>query len=1750
MELDDGSDWSVPCHKPGPLAAGDGIWLRNMSPGVYELWLILVQAGAGAPRAGERVAGVYPRARRGLRVTVLNGTAVNRDYHLWYVDNVGMPGLDHPRFMGVPVQKSLNDLWTTQELLHELRPRAVVEFGTLHGGSALYYAHTLRSVLTADAGAGAGSAGEHGYPFHVLTVDIARENVHARTLAHPAIEVLTASSLSEECARRTAETLHGARAGGGDARVLVLLDSLHTKAHVMAEMELVAPLMRAGDYLIVEDTHHNHHPVPYSDEVGGPGPYEAVEEFERAHPGWFTHDAKRESKFGFTWNPKGYLIRTRVGARPGAMLEAMEYSTTMHVDTLAKIVAIGAHANRNSQDLDSSNAVGSDGTAVHLKPIKTSMKPYKGNMNWWNTNTDGLMYSSRMAIADSSKENEEERQRRLVEQRSKDEAEDEECEDLARESAIAREARREYVLSLLSLTWQTPTHPRLVRKRIVHALTRLARGIPQWQTPKSRALRSAEACGCALANLAENPHLHSDIVRDGIIGVTVMLAKRRMPSRRLQEDTVSALCNLSCTAGHERELVEGGALSLMFSYMFNPNTPGTVTQMLACILLNVTCGQCSRIFEKNEHLFEGLRVMVEFLELKSALTTEHDSIVRNIVLRALCNLASHREYHLRIVEEGVVRAFMSLPLTTGPAKLTWHSRYLVSCVLAHLTRSRSAVEKMLMTRTSNVTDLLILLAKTRNVSTTDRDGSISPVVNTAQNQVAQLSQRCVLLALYRLVGNRESRQSIVEAGATQSLVHLSHLPHRTAKIECMAALWQLSCSETSRVSMLREPGVVELVVNLASSSEGHVMCHCALTLSNFLLEREMHEMLLGKGVMRALMGVCGTEQEQARVFVSQAMYNLSKGEEGCHTLASAGATPVLIDALRTAKRSETRKLCAATLGNLTVLAVCLPGGSADASAAIPGLLDLVADGFAASASRALYNLAVTEDNCRAMLEERGIQGLQQLAQQQDAQSVKMYAAVVSRLSYYDARASLLTGGLVDRTMATLVAGHDVHTQHHCLSVLVNLAQDARTRRGLIGCGAIPTLVTMCASYNEAIRRGCAAAISNVAFDVEHGTGALLEHSGVRAIVVLGLLASNSTETRHFCISALFNLLQHKDKAVLERVMKAGAMFAVATLPLKGDYESAHLAAICVCNVAAQVQAHEHVMSPSTLKAILKVAANRKAPVTQAVCCKALLNLASHSENCAQLAKLGCIPVLHEMAQQAQHAEMACNATLALCLLATDASAMQVLAEAGAVGTIMQPTAHVAAIDPASDLGHLLLEARVVAMYHVAWDPITRALLCGGAGGAGDTSGVAALLSTWRATSEPSARSTLLQALYNLSLSREHLLPLVRAGALHALQDVLDDDRHDRHILQLAGYVLFNCSTEPAVHQAVVNAGGTRMCCALWHMCPNVLVAGDAATNVGAGGCDDVRKIAALTLLNLACGHVNSSRMLNDGAGEVLCTFVNHTEEWHVPQEEAQPRLASKRASLTLGGSGDAADDAVDEAIERRDVRAALAQLPLALCAAGLRNLLCFAGKQDEMVRQHGALDAMVRLYRAARPTDKATRADASEALLILCRTAQVRDEVERHVEATKIITVALESNNATPEDVPSVAGEIDALLLGEIEQETFRRGRGKLKTLGRAKTQELPALRGALRRDARNAPIVRVDMTTVPWARLEIEYNMEQKAEPPEASNVCRTFEKQKFPDNVVRWSYRRQYNLPLAEDVALSRSALQAENLAQRKRS
>jgi cephalosporin hydroxylase len=182
-------------------------------------------------------------------------------------------------WLGTPILKCPLDLWLYQELIHEYRPQLIVESGTNRGASAHFLA-TLCDIV-----------GEG----HVLTIDIEQ---FPDVPEHPRLTHRIASATAPDTVDWVNER------SAGLERVMVILDSDHTAAHVREELRLYADIVPPGGYLIVEDTNVNGHPAAPE---FGPGPMEALDDFLGVDNRYAIDP--RGQKFLMTMNPRGLLRR-------------------------------------------------------------------------------------------------------------------------------------------------------------------------------------------------------------------------------------------------------------------------------------------------------------------------------------------------------------------------------------------------------------------------------------------------------------------------------------------------------------------------------------------------------------------------------------------------------------------------------------------------------------------------------------------------------------------------------------------------------------------------------------------------------------------------------------------------------------------------------------------------------------------------------------------------------------------------------------------------------------------------------------------------------------------------------------------------------------------------------------------------------------------------------------------------------------------------------------------------------------------------------------------------------------------------------------------------------------------------------------------------------------------------------------------------------------------------------------------------
>lgn len=202
-------------------------------------------------------------------------------FHKLYYDSGDKTWYKNTFWLGTRTWKCPLDLWVYQEIIFELKPDIIIECGTASGGSASFLAFICDSL----------------HKGKIVSIDIEKK---AKRPQHKRITYLSGSSTSQKIVEKVQGFIKGTD------NVMVILDSDHTKEHVLRELEIYSKFVTKGSYIIVEDTNINGHPV---EPEFGPGPMEAVKEFVKGNK-VFIIDKSKE-KFYLTFNPNGYLKKAR-----------------------------------------------------------------------------------------------------------------------------------------------------------------------------------------------------------------------------------------------------------------------------------------------------------------------------------------------------------------------------------------------------------------------------------------------------------------------------------------------------------------------------------------------------------------------------------------------------------------------------------------------------------------------------------------------------------------------------------------------------------------------------------------------------------------------------------------------------------------------------------------------------------------------------------------------------------------------------------------------------------------------------------------------------------------------------------------------------------------------------------------------------------------------------------------------------------------------------------------------------------------------------------------------------------------------------------------------------------------------------------------------------------------------------------------------------------------------------------------------
>jgi cephalosporin hydroxylase len=139
-------------------------------------------------------------------------------------------------WMGVPIIQLPADIMATQEVIFATKPDVIIETGVARGGSVIFMASLLELI-----GKGKVVGIDNDIrPHNRDTIQRHAMNNRIKLIEGPSADARTLKMVRDEIPV--------------GASVMVVLDSDHSRDHVLAELRCYGPLVTQGQFLIVADT--------------------------------------------------------------------------------------------------------------------------------------------------------------------------------------------------------------------------------------------------------------------------------------------------------------------------------------------------------------------------------------------------------------------------------------------------------------------------------------------------------------------------------------------------------------------------------------------------------------------------------------------------------------------------------------------------------------------------------------------------------------------------------------------------------------------------------------------------------------------------------------------------------------------------------------------------------------------------------------------------------------------------------------------------------------------------------------------------------------------------------------------------------------------------------------------------------------------------------------------------------------------------------------------------------------------------------------------------------------------------------------------------------------------------------------------------------------------------------------------------------------------------------------------------------
>jgi cephalosporin hydroxylase len=193
-------------------------------------------------------------------------------------------------WLGRPIIQLPEDLLRLQEVIYKIKPDVIIETGIAHGGSLIFYASLCKAMNRG----------------RVVGIDIEIRPHNRKAIEeHELFDYITLIEGSSVDPQIVEQVKSHVKPG---EKVIVFLDSNHTKEHVAAELNAYSPLVSPGSYIVAMD-----------------GIMEQVVGAPRTQPDWSWNNPKRAALEFVEQNPSFVIEEPRFAFNESVINEMVTY---------------------------------------------------------------------------------------------------------------------------------------------------------------------------------------------------------------------------------------------------------------------------------------------------------------------------------------------------------------------------------------------------------------------------------------------------------------------------------------------------------------------------------------------------------------------------------------------------------------------------------------------------------------------------------------------------------------------------------------------------------------------------------------------------------------------------------------------------------------------------------------------------------------------------------------------------------------------------------------------------------------------------------------------------------------------------------------------------------------------------------------------------------------------------------------------------------------------------------------------------------------------------------------------------------------------------------------------------------------------------------------------------------------------------------------------------------------------------------